>query len=133
VLNPSLSVVLTDPFVDITSTLSYNTSAPRTDLTKNAYQEVNDTALVPVIVEKPPCATRTICLEATFAAMTDNTRRAMFNGITFDFPLVPTTFSELTLGANATNPNAYVPLSFVLNQGEVIDLVVKVDIAGHPL
>ena len=65
--------------------------------------------------------------------MSDGTRRAMFNGITFDFPLVPSMLSEMTLGENATNPNAYVPLSFVLNYGEVIDLVVKSGDGSHPL
>jgi iron transport multicopper oxidase len=67
--------------------------------------------------------------------MSDGTYHAMFNGITHNFPLVPTMFSELTLGRNATNPNAYGPLSFVLNYGEVIDLVVKNGDTrgGHPL
>ena len=66
--------------------------------------------------------------------MDDWTTRAMFNGITFNFPLVPTVFSELTLGENATVANAYGPLSFVLNYGEVVDLVVKnSNFRAHPL
>ena len=126
-------MVLTVASVDITATLTYDISAPRTDLTIDGFQEVNDTALVPIPAEAPPCATRTICLEFAFGIMSDLTRRAMFNGITYNFPLVPTMFSALTLGENATNPNAYGPLSFVLNQGEVIDLVVKNSIIQHPL
>jgi len=73
-----------------------------------------------------------MCLEFSFGIMTDLTRRAMANGITYNFPLVPTVFSALTLGENATNPNAYGPLSFVLNYGEVIDLVVKNALVQHP-
>lgn len=66
--------------------------------------------------------------------MDDWTVRATFNGITFNFPLVPTVFSELTLGENATVANAYGPLSFVLNYGEVVDLVVKNNnFRAHPL
>jgi iron transport multicopper oxidase len=130
---PSWTIVLTKHFIDITATLTYDVYAPRKDLTVDGFQEVNDIALVPIPAEKPPCATRTICLEFNFAVMTDQTRRAICNGITYNFPLVPTVFSELTLGMNATNPNAYGPLSFVLNHGEVIDLVVKSSVAGHPL
>jgi iron transport multicopper oxidase len=135
-LNLSSSTVLTDSIhIDITATLAYNISAPRTDLAIDSFQDVNDTALVPIPAEKPPCATRTICLELTFGHMTDGTYRAMFNGVTHNFPLVPTMFSELTLGGNATDPNAYGPLSFVLNYGEVVDLVVKNGDTrgGHPL
>jgi len=65
--------------------------------------------------------------------MSDWTRRAICNGVTHNFPLVPTVFSELTLGGNATNPDAYGPLSFILNHGEVVDLVVKNSLALHPL
>jgi len=119
---------------NITATLTYNISAPRTDLAIDSFQDVNDTALVPIPPEKPPCSTRTICLELTFGPMTDGTYRAMFNGITHNFPLVPSMFSELTLGPNATDPNAYGPLSFVLKYGDVVDLVVKNgdNRGGHP-
>ena len=66
--------------------------------------------------------------------MSDGTRRAMFNGITHNFPVVPSMLSALTLGKNATDPNAYGPLSFVLNFGEVVDLVVKNgDTRTHPM
>ena len=130
----SSDLVLTKRFVDITATLSYNASAPRTDLTVDGFQEVNDFAMVPTLAQMPPCATRTICLEVTFGVMSDGTRRAMFNGITFNSPLVPAMLSELTLGENATDSNAYVPLSFVLNYGEVVDLVVKnAHVTPHPL
>jgi len=118
---------------NITATISYDNSAPRTDLTIDGFQDVNDIALVPIPAIKPPCATRTICLELTFGKMTDGTRRAMFNGITHNLPLVPSVFSALTLGKNATDPHAYGPLSFVLNYGEVVDVVVKNgDRGGHP-
>ena len=123
-----------DFFVDITATISYDNSAPRTDLTIDGFQDVNDIAMVPIPAVKPPCATRTICLELTFGLMSDGTRRVMFNGITFNFPLVPSMFLALTLGENATVGNAYGPLSFILNYGEVVDVVVKNgDKGGHPL
>jgi iron transport multicopper oxidase len=66
--------------------------------------------------------------------MDDGTNRAMFNGITYNPPLVPAMFSELTLAENATVASAYGPLSFVVEDGDIVDLVVKNGDPGkHPL
>jgi len=47
---------------------------------------------------------------------------------------VPSMFSALTLGSNAMVAEAYGPLSFVIEHGDVVDLVVKNGDAGkHPL
>ncbi len=79
-------------------------------------------------------STRTIELEVTFDTMDDGTNRAMFNQKTFNSPLVPTVFSELTLGSNASVVEAYGPYSFVLNHLEVMDIVLQNGDAGkHPL
>jgi iron transport multicopper oxidase len=95
---------------------------------------MNDTGLVPVIPIAQPRATKTIELEVTFATMDDGTNRAMFNRVTYNSPLVPAIFSELTLGKNATVKHAYGPLSFVIEHLDVVDLVVKNgDTGGHPL
>jgi iron transport multicopper oxidase len=78
--------------------------------------------------------TKTISLEVLFDTMDDGTNRAMFNGVTYNPTLVPAMFSELTLGENATVESAYGPLSFVIEYGDVVDLVVKNGDAGkHPL
>lgn len=99
-----------------------------------AYHDVNDTALLPIPAIAQPVATRTISLEVEFATMDDGTNRAMFNGITYNSPLVPAVFSELTLGDNATVPSAYGPSSFVIEYGDVVDLVIKNgDVGKHPL
>jgi iron transport multicopper oxidase len=66
--------------------------------------------------------------------MDDGTNRAMFNQITYNLPLVPAIFSELSLGSNATVADAYGPLSFVVNAMDVVDIVVKNGDRGkHPL
>lgn len=79
-------------------------------------------------------ANKKIDLEVSFDTMDDGTNHAMFNLITYNTPLVPSLFSQVSLGANATNPNAYGPYSFVLDYGDVFDLVVKNSDAGkHPL
>ena len=95
---------------------------------------MNDTALVPSFVIAQPAATKTIELEVIFDTMDDGTNRAMFNQITWNLPLVPGIFSELSLGPNATVAEAYGPLSFVVGPMDVVDLVVKNGDAGkHPL
>jgi len=121
---------------NITSSITYNTSVstPLQDLgTISAYHDVNDTALVPIPAIAQPTATKTIGLEFTFDTMDYGTNRAMFNGVTYNPPLVPAVFSELTLGANATVDAAYGPSSFVIEYGDVVDLVVmNGDVGKHP-
>jgi iron transport multicopper oxidase len=100
----------------------------------DAYHDVNDTALVPIQVIAQPVSTKTIELEFSFDTMDDGTNRAMFNQITYNSPLVPAIFSELSLGSNATAEEAYGPLSFVVNYMEVVDIVLKNGDSGkHPL
>ncbi len=66
--------------------------------------------------------------------MDDGTNHAMFNQITYNMPLVPAVFSELSLGSNATVEAAYGPNSFVVDHMDVVDIVIKNGDAGkHPL
>lgn len=66
--------------------------------------------------------------------MDDGTNHGMFNQITYNSPLVPAIFSGLSLGSNATIPQAYGPTTFVLDPFDVIDLVIKNgDTGKHPL
>ncbi|KAH8101809.1 Fet3 protein [Cristinia sonorae] len=99
----------------------------------DAYHDVADLELVPTIPEILRPATKTIELEVVFDTLDDGTNHASFNMVTFNAPTVPSVFSEMSLGANATNPNAYGPYSFVLDHGEVFDIVLKNGDAGkHP-
>ncbi|KAG5650754.1 hypothetical protein H0H81_011166, partial [Sphagnurus paluster] len=117
-----------------TASITYSASAPLKDLGfVNEYHDVDDLALVPIVPVPMPRATRKIELEVSFETMDDGTNRGLFNGVTFNLPLVPSVFSELTLGPNATVANAYGPLSFVLNHLEVVDIVIKNGDSGkHP-
>ena len=123
--------------IDITSSITYNTStsAPLTNNgTVDEYHDVNDIALVPVAVIPQPAATQSFVLSFGFDTMTDGTNRALINDVTFNYPLVPTVFSELSLGSNATIQDAYGPLSIVLDHLEVFDIVIQNTDAGkHPL
>ena len=90
--------------------------------------------LVPLDVVPLLPADRTIELEVLFDTLDDGTNRAMFNDQTYNSPLVPTLFSALSLGENATTAEAYGPYTFVLNHLEVIDIVLENGDAGkHPL
>nr|BAU94255.1 laccase [Pholiota microspora] len=119
---------------NVTSSITYDASAPLTDLGfVDAYHDVEDTALVPVEVVAQPPATKTIELEVFFDTMDDGTNHAMFNQVTYNSPLVPAVFSELTLGENATIASAYGPQSFVIDHLDVVDIVIKNGDAGkHP-
>ncbi|KAI0360410.1 Fet3 protein [Trametes cingulata] len=119
---------------NITSSITYDSSKPVTDLgTVDAYHDVDDLALVPLIAKPLPPADRTIELEVTFDTMDDGTNHAMFNLVTYNSPLVPSIMSEMSLGENATVANAYGPNSFVIDHLETFDIVLKNGDAGkHP-
>ena len=100
----------------------------------DAYPDMNDTALVPVVVEPMLYVDRTIELEVSFNTMTDGTNRAMFNQVSYLPPLVPTVLSALTLGPNATDVTPYGPSSFVLDHLSAVQIILKNgDVGNHPL
>lgn len=89
---------------------------------------------MPIEVVPQLPATKTIDLEVMFDTMDDGTNHAMFNQVSWNAPLVPGIFSVKSLGENATSQAAYGPLSFVIEYGDVVDLVIKNGDAGkHPL
>ena len=123
--------------IDITSSITYNTN-PNTPLTNNgtinSYHDINDTSLIPLIPIPQPVSTKSYTLSFGFDTTTDGTNHAFFNDVTFNYPLVPTVFSEVSLGSNASVQQAYGPLSIVLDHLEVFDIVIQNTDAGkHPL
>lgn len=99
-----------------------------------AYHDVDDISLVPVVKIPQLPATKTIELEVVFDTMDDGTNRGTFNSVVYNPPQTPALYSELTLGDNSTVEAAYGPQSFVLNHLDVIDIVLKNSDAGkHPL
>ncbi|KZT28057.1 multicopper oxidase [Neolentinus lepideus HHB14362 ss-1] len=124
---------------NVTSSISYTTPpGSLSEITQlapvPAYVDVNDTALVPVrpAPQLPP-ADQTLELEVSFDTMQDGTNHAMFNLVTYNSPLVPAVFSELSMGANATIAAAYGPQSFVVDHLQVVDIVLKNGDSGkHP-
>ena len=63
-------------------------------------------------------------------------RSAAFNGISWVEPKVPTLFSALSLGGNATNPMVYGDNThaLILNGGEVVEIILNNNDPGkHPI
>lgn len=95
---------------------------------------VNDTALVPVVVEPMLPMDRSIELLISFETMSDGTNRALFNQISYHPPLVPSVLSVLTLGSNATEATAYGPSSFVIDSLTSLQITLNnSDVNTHPL
>ena len=95
---------------------------------------MNDTSLVPVVVEPMLPVDQTIELEVSFDTMADGTNRAMFNLVSYIAPLVPSVLSALTLGSNATNPTPYGYSGFVLDHLSAVQIILKNgDVGNHPL
>ncbi|KAJ7731143.1 Fet3 protein [Mycena maculata] len=119
---------------NVTASITYAASAPLTDSGDiQAYSDVDDISMAPLVSIPAPASTRTISLELSFATMDDGTNHALFNLVTYNSPLVPAILSELTLGENATVAAAYGPQSFVLDHFDVVDIVVKNNDTGkHP-
>ena len=81
-----------------------------------------------------PVASKSFIVNFNFDLTTDGTNHAFINNVTFNYPLVPTVLSELTLGSNAVIQQAYGPLSIVLDHLEVFDIIIQnADTGAHPL
>jgi hypothetical protein len=121
--------------LDITASITYNPYAPIIDLGfVSAYHDVNDTALVPVVVEPMLRKTQTMDLEVSFGTVSDGTNRGMFNGIYYVQPELPSDLRVFQLGPNATDSSAYGNASFVIPHLTELEIVVKNgDNGGHPL
>ncbi|EJC98544.1 Fet3 protein [Fomitiporia mediterranea MF3/22] len=107
--------------------------------TIDAYGDTNDTALVPVqVVPQYSGSVRTVPLVVSFDTMTDGTNRAMFNNITYNTPVVPSVFSAVSMdsvaGPGAADvASAYGPWNYVLDDGDVVDILLMNSDAGkHP-
>jgi iron transport multicopper oxidase len=129
------SGIITSEIPDVTSSITYDSSAPLIDLGfVDAYPDFDDTVLVPVVVEPMLPTDRTVELEVSFKTVEDGTNRAMFNNVSYQIPLVPTVLSVLTLGSNATVPTAYGTGGIVLDHLSAVQIIVKNgDTGKHPL
>ncbi|KAH9958043.1 multicopper oxidase-domain-containing protein [Russula dissimulans] len=119
---------------NITASITYKPYAPIIDLGfVDAYHDVNDTALVPIVADPMLPKTQTIELEVSFGTVWDGTNRGMFNGIYYVPPDLPSVLRVFQLGPNAMNQSAYGNSSFVIPHLTALEIVLKNgDTGGHP-
>ncbi|KAF7520062.1 hypothetical protein G7054_g12891 [Neopestalotiopsis clavispora] len=82
-----------------------------------------------------PDADYTVTLDLTMDNLGDGANYAFFNDITYTAPKVPTLFTALSAGENATDPTVYgyYTQPFVLDYQNTIDIVLNNDDTGkHP-
>ncbi|KAL1302666.1 hypothetical protein AAFC00_003031 [Neodothiora populina] len=135
----------TDLFDSLPTTLNYNVTgwlvydkaAPLPEpVVIDEFDPYDDFNLVPVDGEELyEQADYTITLDLTMDNLGDGANYAFFNDITYVSPKVPTLYSVLTTGSNATDAAIYGTdtNAFVLDKDEIVEIVLNNDDPGkHP-
>ncbi|KAL1643374.1 hypothetical protein SLS61_009296 [Didymella pomorum] len=123
---------------NVTGWLVYDNSKPKPEAKAidSFDSQFDDFTLVPYDKEGIYTdVSRSITLDMKMDNLNDGANYAFFNGITYVAPKVPTLYTTLSTGANATNPAIYGTNtnSFVLAQNEVIEIILNNDDPGkHP-
>ncbi|TPX62642.1 hypothetical protein PhCBS80983_g00268 [Powellomyces hirtus] len=92
--------------LNYTTTIEYSPTATL-DETPAPYEELDDIELSPIIKEASTPANQTITLDVLLDLLDDGINHGSFNGITWTRPQVPTIFTALSAGPDATNPDIY--------------------------
>ncbi|KAI4623291.1 hypothetical protein J4E83_004684 [Alternaria metachromatica] len=102
----------------------------------SAFEPFDDFALVPHDKEELfDHVDRSITLDLKMDNLDDGANYAFFNDVTYVSPKVPTLYTVLSTGPNATNPTIYGSNTnaFVLAQNEIVEIVLNNDDPGkHP-
>ncbi|CAE6417231.1 unnamed protein product [Rhizoctonia solani] len=121
--------------LNMTSSITYSASAPMApEQTIDDYDSMPwDTTFKPLEPMTLPNPTKEIELGAFFDTMDNGINRGMFNNVTWNVPIVPSTISALTMGEDASVANVYGPNTEVLQYGEIVQMtVVNWDDGKHP-
>lgn len=122
---------------NVTGWLTYDTSATfPTPALIDDYDEYNDFNLVPVDgLELYGDADYTVSLDLTMNNLGNGASYAFFNDVSYVGPKVPTLYSVLTTGANATDASIYGTdtNAYILDKDEIVDIILNNDDSGkHP-
>nr|OQO26383.1 hypothetical protein B0A51_06945 [Rachicladosporium sp. CCFEE 5018] len=122
---------------NVTGWLVYDDAASKpAPVLIDAFEPFDDYTLVPQDgLEIYDHVDHSIQLDMKMDNLGDGANYAFFNDITYVEPIVPTLYSVLTTGDNASNPTIYGvnTNSFVLEKGQVVEIVLNNDDAGkHP-
>ncbi|CAO2652411.1 Nn.00g006940.m01.CDS01 [Neocucurbitaria sp. VM-36] len=122
---------------NVTGWLVYDDSKDKPEPKEiDAFEPFDDFNLVPydkeALLDK---VDRSVTLDLKMDNLNDGANYAFFNDITYVSPKVPSLYTVLSTGSNATNPTVYGSNtnSFVLGHNEVIEIVLNNDDPGkHP-
>ncbi|KAH7406841.1 iron transport multicopper oxidase-like protein FET3 [Phaeosphaeria sp. MPI-PUGE-AT-0046c] len=122
---------------NVTGWLVYDESKPKPSPKEvGAFEPFDDFSLVPYDKESLlDRVDRTVTLDVKMDNLNDGANYAFFNDITYVGPKVPTLYSVLSTGANATNPVIYGSNtnSVILGANEIVEIVINnVDPGKHP-
>ncbi|KAF1914561.1 Cupredoxin [Ampelomyces quisqualis] len=122
---------------NVTGWLVYDDTKPKPAPKEiEAFEPFDDYNLVPYDKEQLlDRVDHSITLDMKMDNLRDGANYAFFNGVSYVSPKVPTLYSVLSTGANATNPIIYGSNtnSFVLGANEVVEIVLNNDDPGkHP-
>lgn len=123
---------------NVTGWLTYDESAafPEPAIIEGEFQPFDDMTLVPWDKqERLPEPDQTFHLNVIMDNLGDGANYAFFNNISYAHPTVPTLYTVLTSGTQATDPTVYGDFthSMVLEKNEVVQIVVdNLDPGRHP-
>jgi iron transport multicopper oxidase len=90
-------------------------------------------ALVPIVPELPVTPDMSVVLNVNFLLFEDALNHGTFNETIFELPHVPSMFTALSMGEQATNPSVYGPrtLPTVLKHMDMVEVIINNLDAGH--
>ncbi|KIM31143.1 Ferroxidase [Serendipita vermifera MAFF 305830] len=128
-------VVPDDLILNQTAVIVYNEASPLQEPSLvDAYENtVDDTELAPFTAVPIGTPYKSLELGVFFDTFDNGVNRAAFNNITWNAPVVPSLFSQLSMGADAENVDIYGPNAAVLEYNKIFELkVINWDAGKHP-
>ncbi|KAG8777671.1 ferroxidase fet3 [Serendipita sp. 407] len=128
-------VVPEELILNQTATIVYSDSAQlNTPSLVDAYEmSIDDTKMVPVDAVSVGDPYKSTELGVFFDTFDNGVNRAAFNNVTWNLPVVPTIFSQLSMGADAENSVIYGPSAEVIDFNKTFEFtVINWDAGKHP-
>jgi iron transport multicopper oxidase len=120
------------PSPNATASIIYDQNAPffldpsKSDYPSD-YRLFDDTKLKPLKIEQVSPPDVTYVYDVDFLQYEDAFNHGTFNRTVFEFPLVPSIFSAMTMGEKSMNPLIYGPrtLPVVLNHLDMVEIIIN--------
>ncbi|KAJ3176106.1 ferroxidase fet3 [Geranomyces variabilis] len=127
IMPPTLQTNYTTPII-------YNPASPL-DATPAPWEELDDMTLEPHVVEPSTAADQSITLDVRLDMLDDGINHGMFNEVSYSKPKVPTIFTAVSTGGNASKVDIYGTRTnaHVLESNKMIQVIINNNDAGsHP-